>query len=217
MALEGVSKGFGSVQALADVSIRARRGTIHAIVGQNGAGKSTLMRILAGIVTPDEGAIRIGGQVTHIRNPHHAGELGIRMIHQELTLVPHQKVWENICLGIEPTRRGVFLKKRAMKARASEALRRLGSSISVDDAAADLPLAEQQVVEIAKALARDSRILILDEPTAALEARQVEALFTVLKQGSGGRANCSLRIASTRRDSQALRPRIGSSRWTGCR
>lgn len=182
VALTNVSKAFGSVQALDNVSIRARPGTIHAIVGQNGAGKSTLMRILAGIVPPDEGHIHIGGHMTAIRNPHHARVLGIRMIHQELTLVPHQKVWENICLGLEPTWRGVFLNKRKMRSQASEALRRLGSAIAVDDAVADLALAEQQVVEIAKALARDSRVLILDEPTAALEARQVEALFAVLNR-----------------------------------
>jgi ABC-type sugar transport system ATPase subunit len=180
--VQGISKSFGPVQALKNVSLSVRRGTIHALVGENGAGKSTLMRILDGAVRADEGEIQLFGETTAIRDPHHARELGIQMIHQELSLVPYQRVWENICLGVERTRTRVFLDKRAMKRQAAEALERLGSTVSVHAKVSDLPLAEQQVVEIAKALARDSRILILDEPTAALETHQVEVLFDVLNR-----------------------------------
>jgi ribose transport system ATP-binding protein len=182
LELRDVSKSFGNVRALQNASLRIERRTIHAVVGQNGAGKSTLMQILVGVFPPDAGMIVLDGVETSIHDPDHARRLGIRIIYQELNLIPYQTVIENISLGIEPRTKLRLLDRRAMRRRATAALARLGHEKLVDRRIDELDVSQQQVVEIAKALAWDARVLILDEPTAALERQDVERLFEVLRR-----------------------------------
>ncbi len=180
--LRDVSKSFGPVRALDSASLTIRRGEVHGIVGQNGAGKSTLMQILAGVFPPDSGTIRLDGGSIAMRDPDHARRLGIRIIYQELNLIRFQTVVENISLGIEPRTRLGLLDKRAMRRRAISVLKQLDHEALVDRRVDELDVSEQQVVEIAKALALEARLLILDEPTAALELHDVERLFRVLRR-----------------------------------
>ena len=190
LELRGVAKRFGGVIALSDVAFDLRRGEIHAIVGENGAGKSTLIRILAGVHAADAGAIRIDGRPVAIRSVADADRLGIRAIHQELSLVPHLSVAENIYLGREHARWG-FLRRGPMFRAARELVERLELPEIRDVRArvASLSIAEKQLVEIARALSADARILILDEPTSALSEAEAEALFATLRrlraQGTG--------------------------------
>ncbi len=179
-----VTKTFGPVVALDRVSFDVVGGTIHGVVGQNGAGKSTLMRILAGAFREDGGTVRLDGAELQLRSPDHARRLGIRIIHQELTLVPMLSVAENISLGIEPRTARRTLDRRAMRRRARELLALLGhgEEFSVDRKTETLNIGQQQIVEIAKALAWEANILILDEPTAALELQDTERLFDVLRR-----------------------------------
>ncbi|MCW6512767.1 sugar ABC transporter ATP-binding protein [Lichenifustis flavocetrariae] len=177
----GISKSFPGVRALEDVSFECRPGEVHAICGENGAGKSTLMKILGGIYRPDGGEIRIKGQPASFAHPVEARRAGIGIIHQELSLLPDRSVAENIVLGAEPTRRGV-LDRTAMRAGAREILARLQSSIEVDARAGDLSLAEQQMVEIAKALASKPSILVMDEPTAALDDSEASRLLDLVRR-----------------------------------
>ena len=179
-----VTKTFGSVVALDRVSFDVAGGTIHGVVGQNGAGKSTLMRILAGAFSEDAGVVRLGGEELRLRSPDHARRLGIRIIHQELTLVPALSVTENISLGIELRNRLGVLDRCAMRHRARELLELLGhgEDFSIERKVETLNIGQQQIVEIAKALAWEAKILILDEPTAALELKDTERLFAVLRR-----------------------------------
>jgi ABC-type sugar transport system ATPase subunit len=180
LQVSGLSKSFGIVQALDDVSLQVQEGAIHGVVGQNGAGKSTLMQILAGVFPPDAGEIVLDGSPVTLRNPDHARRLGIRMMHQELNLVPFQTIAENISLGIEPRTRLGLLDRAAMRRRARELLGLLGSDISVNRRVEQLNIGQQQLVELAKTLAWKAPLLILDEPTAALEQHDIERLFEVL-------------------------------------
>ncbi len=168
LELEGVSKWYWGIQALDGVSFAIRRGEIHAVTGENGAGKSTLMRIVAGLEQADSGAIRFHGR-------------GIAMIHQELLLFPDLTVAENICMGQEPTTAFPgWLDGRAMNHRARDLLRRLGLILDPAASMRELSFAEQQSVEIAKALGRDADLLIMDEPTSALSDRESELLFRTI-------------------------------------
>src|SRR5713226_1718589 len=153
LQVSGLSKSFGIVQALDDVSLQVQEGAIHGVVGQNGAGKSTLMQILAGAFPPDAGEIVLDGSPVTLRNPDHARRLGIRMMHQELNLVPFQTIAENIFLGIEPRTRLGLLDRAAMRRRARELLGLLGSDISVHRRVEQLNIGQQQLVELAKTLA----------------------------------------------------------------
>jgi ribose transport system ATP-binding protein len=182
LEVDAISKSFGVVRALDAVSLRLPRGAIHGIVGQNGAGKSTLMRILAGVETSDAGTIRLEGEHVRPRSPDHARRLGIRIIHQELALVGELSVAENIALGVEPRRHLVLLDRSRMRSRARELLTQLGHELDVDTKVGTLDIGHQQIVEIAKALAWHAKILILDEPTAALELQDTERLFAVLRR-----------------------------------
>lgn len=181
LEVRDVAKSFGPVCALDGVSLRIRAGTIHGVVGQNGAGKSTLMQVLAGVHRPDRGAIVVGGEEVALRSPEHARRRGIRIIYQELNLVPYQSVAENIFLGIEPRRYGL-VDRRAMRKRSRALLDELGTAVDVDVPVGELNIGQQQVVEIAKALACDAELLILDEPTAALEMHDIEKLFALLER-----------------------------------
>jgi ribose transport system ATP-binding protein len=183
LALEmvGITKSFPGVRALDDVTFACAKGEVHALCGENGAGKSTLMKILGGAYQPDAGQILLDGRVVAFSHPVAARNAGISVIHQELSLLPHRSVAENVFLGIEPTRYGMLDRAR-MRAHSERLLRRVGSRISPDAGAGGLSIAQQQLVEIAKALAIDAHILVMDEPTAALERTEVSRLLELVKR-----------------------------------
>ncbi len=176
-----ISKSFPGVRALEMVSFDCCAGEVHAICGENGAGKSTLMKILGGIYRPDAGTIRIVGETVVLAHPVAARRAGISIIHQELSLLPDRSVAENIFLGAEPTHRGV-LDRTAIRTGAQRILTRLQSSIKAETRAGELSLAEQQMVEIAKALATDPRIFVMDEPTAALDDTEASRLLDLVRR-----------------------------------
>ena len=182
LRLHGIHKHFGGVAALAGVDFELRPGEIHALLGENGAGKSTLIKILGGIHAPDRGEIYVNGERSPIRTVADAERLGIRLIHQELSLAPNLSVAENIYLGREPARYGLVDRRRLFAQ--AEALRDELALPELGDVRArvgTLSLAQQQLVEIARALSVNARVLILDEPTASLSAAEGEALFVKLR------------------------------------
>jgi len=182
LEMRGVSKTFPGVRALDRVDLTAFSGEIHALMGENGAGKSTLMKILAGAYQADPGAeIRIDGMPLVIDGPLAARRAGIAIIYQELALSPNLTVAENIYLGREPSRAGL-VDRAAMRAGAEPVLRRLGAGFEPGTLVGDLSIAERQMVEIARALEARSRILVMDEPTTALSARETEKLFGLMRQ-----------------------------------
>ncbi|WP_454296671.1 sugar ABC transporter ATP-binding protein [Salana multivorans] len=181
LELRGVSKRFGATQALSGVSLDLRPGEVHALMGENGAGKSTLMKILAGNISRDAGTIRIDGEQVEIATPADARRLGIAIIHQELNTVPAMSVAENLALGVEPTRSGVLDRAR-MRREAREKLARIGAEIDPDRELGSLSIGMQQMVEIARATSENARILVLDEPTAALSRAETEDLYRIIEQ-----------------------------------
>jgi ribose transport system ATP-binding protein len=182
--LQDVSKAFPGVQALDSVSLRLRRGEIHALVGENGSGKSTLAKCISGVHEPDSGQLVRQGDPVRLRDPQAARGLGVATFHQEFSLVPQLSVAENICLGRLPGS-GPVVDWGAARREAEEALGRLEVSIESTRSVASLSIAEQQLVEIAKAISQDMSLLILDEPTAALGPSEVEHLHTVIKRIAG--------------------------------
>lgn len=182
LEIEHVSKAFPGVQAVDDVSLTAYPGEILGLVGENGAGKTTLMNILTGALQPDSGRILLDSQPVRIDSPSQALELGVTIIHQELALIPQLTVGQNIYLGREPRSRWrAFVDWTTLYRDAQEEIDRLGLSIPVHAVAGDLPLAQQQLVEIAKALSYQSRLIVLDEPTSALTDRETEILFGLMR------------------------------------
>jgi ribose transport system ATP-binding protein len=183
LEIRGISKSFPGVKALKDVSIDLSFGEILGLCGENGAGKSTMMKLLTGIYKADEGGeILVAGQPIDVNGPREAQELGINIIHQEFNLVPDLTVAQNIYLGREPKKfAGSFVDDRAMNSHAMELLGRLEIEINPSTHLRELSVARQQMVEIAKALSFDSRILVMDEPTAALTDSEVETLFTLVR------------------------------------
>jgi len=179
LAVEGISKRFPGVQALKGISFDCRRGEIHALVGENGAGKSTLMRILSGVYQPDEGTIRVAGQPVNVATPADAGRLGIAMVYQDTRLVPDLDVAQNVFLGREPG--SVLIDYSLVRTQSERLLRLLGETIDVRRPVRELSVAERQVVEIARALSVEARVLILDEPTSALAPPEVARLFAILR------------------------------------
>src|SRR5712671_4973233 len=182
-AVEGVTKRFGATVALDGVDFDVGAGEIHAVVGENGAGKSTLIRILGGVWRPDRGTIRVDGAERHFASPRDAIAAGIVTIPQELRLVPALSIAENIALGDLPVRRFgplALVDRVQMRAAARAVLAQLDFDPDPDRPVASLGFAERQLVAIAKALRRQCRVFILDEPTAALEKREIERLFAVL-------------------------------------
>ena len=185
--MQGITKEFPGVVALNGVDFNLKRGEVHALVGENGAGKSTLIKILSGAYEMDRGEIRINGQKVNISSPRHSQELGISVIYQEFNLVPYLSVAENIFLGRESMSNGVFINNKENRAKAQELLDRLELEISIDDTVADLGVAQQQMVEVAKALSMQASIIVMDEPTSALGNREIEQLFrTIEKMKSEG-------------------------------
>ena len=180
LKLEGVTKSFGPVDVIKGVDLNVRRGQVQALLGENGAGKSTLIKMIAGVHEPDSGRILVDGKEVRIPDTKASEALGIATIHQELNLVPTMSVAENTVLGRTPQRYGLVNRKH-LKAQAQAALRLIGLDVDLDTPVSELGVAKQQLVEIAKALSMNARILILDEPTAALTGKEVDALFTVLE------------------------------------
>lgn len=180
LELRNISKSYPGVQALRSVSLCVPRGSIHALAGQNGAGKSTLVKILSGAESPDSGSIRLGDEVQRFRDPHDAQRAGIHTIYQELSLVPSLSVAENIYLGRLPGRAG-GVSWTQMKEGARDALDRVGFDIDVTRPVASFSTAQQQAVELAKAIHKQARVLLLDEPTSTLPLPDVDRLFEVLK------------------------------------
>lgn len=178
--LHGISKRFGNLQALRDVDVNIRSGTVHALVGENGAGKSTLMKILAGVEHADAGMITVDGREVNYRSPHAALADGVTIIAQELSLEPKRTVLENVFLGVESTRHGI-LNRRAMRARFDEMASRVELTVSRDAQVARLRTADQQKVEILRALARNARLVIMDEPTAALTTHEAGKLLDIVR------------------------------------
>lgn len=181
LEMRGIAKRFGQFYALRDVDLQVYAGEIHALMGENGAGKSTLMKILAGAYTLTEGEIRINGAPFPIHSPKDAIKAGITLIYQEIHLSPNLTVAENIFLGQEITS-WFGVNRRAMIAESQKVLDRLGAQFSAARKVSSLTIAEQQQVEIARALHRNSRILVMDEPTAALSSRETDRLFDVVKK-----------------------------------
>ena len=178
--MTGISKSFAATTALKDVNFNVDAGEVCALVGQNGAGKSTLMSILSGALQPDAGAMMLDGVVYRPRNPLEARRSGIAMIHQELSLAPDLSVEENIVLGMEPARYGI-VRRAEMRAQAKDVLRQLHhSEISPTTPAGRLSVAEEQLVEIARAIAVGCRVLVLDEPTSSIARADVERLFEII-------------------------------------
>lgn len=179
---ERVSKSFAGVKALHDVDFDLRCGEVHALMGENGAGKSTLMKILAGVHTSYNGTILVEGHAASFGGVRDAEEAGVAIIHQELNLVPELSVADNIFLGREPLIGGVLIDRRRMVRAAERLLARLGVTIAPDTRIAGLRVGEQQLVEIAKALSLNARILIMDEPTSALSSSECDTLFKIVRQ-----------------------------------
>ncbi|MFM7185522.1 MAG: sugar ABC transporter ATP-binding protein [Planctomycetota bacterium] len=180
--MRGVRKSFGATVALAGVDLAVAPGEVLAVVGENGAGKSTLMKVLAGVVRPDAGSMLLDGRPYAPRSPRDARSGGVAMIHQELALAPHLTVADNILLGAEPARGGL-LDRAAVRQRARAALAELGRpDIDPSGIVGSLPIADRQVVEIARALAVGCRVLVLDEPTSSLTAADVRHLETLVRR-----------------------------------
>jgi len=183
--MRGVRKAFGATQALDGVDFAVAAGEVCALVGQNGAGKSTLMAILSGAIQPGAGTMQLEGRTYAPREPLEARTAGVAMIHQELSLAPHLTVMENIALGMEPVHRGV-VQWREMRGAAEHALAELGHpEIRPGAIVADLSPAAQQLVEVARALASGSRVVVLDEPTSSLSHGDVERLFRLIRRLAG--------------------------------
>ena len=178
-----ISKIFPGVQALDKVDFEIKGGTVHAIVGENGAGKSTLIKILAGVYRKDEGQIRIDGKDINIMNPIDAKRLGISVIYQEFSLVPELSISQNIFLGNERSRKVKFwINKNDMNKKASEILKDLNIGINPKRKLGDLTVGEQQLVEIAKAINSDAKLIVMDEPTSALSDVEKDQLFIIIKK-----------------------------------
>jgi len=181
LELNGISKSFGAVQALKEASITMRPGEIRALLGANGSGKSTMVKILSGLVRRDEGTVTLGGKPVQIRSPHDSRKLGIAAAYQDLSLVPRIPVADNIMLGHEPRTRGVVDRKRVVEL-ATRYVERLHGRIPIEALAMDLDPSALSIVEIAKALSWEPKILLLDEVTASLRQTQVRNVFSLLKE-----------------------------------
>ncbi|SDO61413.1 monosaccharide ABC transporter ATP-binding protein, CUT2 family (TC 3.A.1.2.-) [Klenkia soli] len=181
LVLDRAEKSFGAVRALVDGSITLYPGEAHALLGENGAGKSTLVKILAGVHQPDAGSLVVGGAPVVFAGPSDARDAGVSIIYQEPTLFPDLTVAENIYMGRQPTVAGRRIDRRAMNAAAREVFARLGVVLDPSRPARGLSVADQQIVEIAKALSLNARVLVMDEPTAALTGVEVRRLFDVME------------------------------------
>jgi len=185
LEMNHISKSYGGVHALRDVNFSCKKGSVHALVGENGAGKSTLFKILSGELKADSGSIVLNGKAVQFRGPPDAQKLGIAMVHQELKLLPYMTVAQNIFLNSEP--RGFFnlIKEKAYYKETAEMAKKYDIQIDPEDLAGDLPIAQQQMVEILKLLSKNPEIIILDEPTSSLAKEEVEKLYSIIRKLTG--------------------------------
>ena len=204
LELREVSKRFGGVVANDRVSFAVARGTIHAVVGENGAGKSTAMRIAYGLYAPDSGEVAVDGEARRFKSPHDAIALGVGMVHQHFMLVEAMTVAENVVLGAEPGNPAA-LDLGAVSARVRDLSERFGLAVDPRAPVESLAVGERQRVELLKALYREARLLILDEPTAVLAPQDVERFFAILRR-------MRARIAKSRSTSCGASTAVGSSR-----
>ena len=204
--LRGISKRFAATQALDDVSLDLLPGEVHALVGENGAGKSTLVKILAGVHQPDSGTIRLDGELTQIAGPAQARALGIAVVHQEPRLFPDLTVAENVFIGHAPSGRFGTIDWGATRRAAQALFDELEVRFDVGAPVRGLSMADQQLIEIAKSLSVDARVLILDEPTASLSAHEVERLFTIVRRLRDRGVVGPVREPPARRGVRAVRP-----------
>ena len=199
--------------ALDDVSFNVHQGKVNVLIGENGAGKSTLMKILAGVERPTHGKILLDGREIHLHSPLDATRLGIGIIYQELNLCANLSVVDNIYLAREISQNGL-IEQKLEKQHARELVKRLEQKIDPNALVGDLRIGQQQIVEIAKALAQDVRILIMDEPTSALSAAEVEVLFRVIRELKSQRRCDHLYFAQTRRTAPNWRLHHHFTRWS---
>src|ERR1700727_884290 len=181
LSLQHAAKSFGAVQALIDGSVELRAGEVHALLGENGAGKSTLVKILAGVHQPDSGTLIVAGREVTLHGPAAARAAGIAVIYQEPTLFPDLTVAENMFIGRQPLRSGRRIDRRAMQDEAAAVFKRLGVPLDPARIPRALSIADQRVVEIGKSLSFDAQVIVMDEPTAALSAAEVDRLFDVVR------------------------------------
>src|SRR3954464_15466001 len=181
LALEHAQKSFGAVRALEDGHVELLAGEVHGLVGENGAGKSTLVKILAGVHAPDSGRLLLDGEEAIFDNATQSQAAGIAIIFQEPTLFPDLSVAENIFAGVQPLKRFRRIDGRRMRRDAAAVFDQLGVGLDVDRVARGLSIADQQLVEIAKALTANARVIVMDEPTAALTSTEVERLFGIVE------------------------------------
>jgi ribose transport system ATP-binding protein len=187
LAIDGLTKRFGGIAALQDVSLRLGAGGVLALCGANGAGKSTLVRILAGVETPDAGEIRIDGEPVTIASPQDATRLGLNFIHQELNLVPKFSALQNMALGYEGAARRGLLDRRAARRRANEVVARLGADFDLDAQVQDLTVSQRWMVSLGRSLMREgARVIAMDEPTASFTEAEAERLFSIISDLTAG-------------------------------
>ena len=185
LEMRGIGKRFPGVVALEDVSITMMPGQVHALMGENGAGKSTLIKILAGVYLKDSGSIEIGGSEADLHSPRDALRKGIKVVFQEIALIPEFTVAENIFLGEHPVNGFGSIRWNAIRADAAALFDRLGFAVDPAARVGDLPVSQQQMVEIARALAHEARIVVMDEPTSSLTPTEVKLLFDVIRRLTG--------------------------------
>jgi erythritol transport system ATP-binding protein len=182
MRARAVNKVFGATHALRGVDFAVQRGRVTALFGENGAGKSTLMKILAGIEQPTTGELELDGEPIVLRSPRDAADRGIVIIHQELSLFPNLSIADNLFMARERVRRGVMVDQQRQREITAKLMERLEEPLDARTPVGDLRLGQQQIVEIARSLAQDARVLIMDEPTSALSHAEVEVLFRVMRE-----------------------------------
>mgnify|MGYP000338682294 CR=1 FL=1 len=208
-----LTKRYGGVVALAGMNLTVERGTVHAVVGENGAGKSTLMKILAGAVHPDSGTIKVAGETVTLDSPNEARKRGIGIVYQELSLFPERSVLANLYINREPSRFGV-VSTRAMEADSRDLLARLGLHVDVHAPVGRLTIGERQLVELARVLLEEPQLIILDEPNSALNERETQRLFAVLRQLSS-RGHTMLYVSHRLEEVFAISDRVTITR-NGC-
>ncbi|MCB2209691.1 sugar ABC transporter ATP-binding protein [bacterium] len=182
LRVEQINKSFPGVKALDNVDFDLYEGEVHVLIGENGAGKSTLMKIIAGAYQRDSGNMYVDGKMVHFQNPIHAQEAGVGIIYQEFNLIPDLNVAQNMYLGRYPRRFGLLIDHKELHRKSAEVLESLGLQIDTNAYCGDLGTGQQQMIEVAKALTMDSKILIMDEPTAALTDREIDRLFETIHQ-----------------------------------
>lgn len=181
VSLSGIGMSFSGVSVLRDVDLVFDGGEIHTLMGENGAGKSTLVKIISGVQRPTFGTFQIDGETVTFDSPRDAEQHGIVIMHQELSLIPEMTVAENVLLGHEPRKFGTFIDRKALRQKARQALSRFGFTLDIDTPVKDLRVGEQQLVEIARALLMNARLLIMDEPTSALSQAEADILMEVVR------------------------------------